>query len=284
MSAVSVEHSLRSELRSLREEMEDGSLSHSISSARLESLQAETRVLQERKTNLEERLSLMQEDNSRLRSERDGLREKVIELQTTLSDREAELDQERSSVFQLRTLNHSLQQRVQVLGEEASLVEAPCFPLSLQCEIQQSQAKEAILAHSQILQDREGEIQKLKEELQSRDRELQALTAELQPFGQSPGKPSYSALEAELVTARQERDSLNQQLLNTIKHKVLLSQEVDAWQEDMRLVIRQQVQQQEEQRQRQHRGLSRNSRTSMSLRIRGEGEKKGFFSSLFSSD
>lgn len=30
--------------------------------------------------------------------------------------------------------------------------------------------------------------------------------------------------------ARQERDALNQQLLNTIKHKVALSQEVESWQ------------------------------------------------------
>ncbi|KAL4608666.1 BICD family-like cargo adapter 2 [Arapaima gigas] len=281
--AVSVEHSLRSELRSLQEEMENGSLSRSISSARLESLQAESKVLQERKANVEERLKLMQEDNNRLRAERDGLREKVTELQATLSDREAELDQERSSAFQLRTLYHSLQQRMQVLGEEASLVETTCFPLSLQSEIQQSQAKEAIVAHSQILQEKEGEIQKLKEELQSREGELQALKTELQPFRQSPGKPNYSALEAELVTARQERDSLNQQLLNTIKHKVMLSQEVDAWQEDMRLVIRHQVQLQEEERQRQQRAISRTSR-SRSLRLRGEGEKKSFFSSFFSSD
>lgn len=40
----------------------------------------------------------------------------------------------------------------------------------------------------------------------------------------------YSALEEETILARQERDALNQQLLNTIKHKVALSQEVESWQ------------------------------------------------------
>lgn len=39
-----------------------------------------------------------------------------------------------------------------------------------------------------------------------------------------------SSLEVELDTVRQEKDTLTQQLLNTIKHKVLLSQELDAWQ------------------------------------------------------
>ena len=38
------------------------------------------------------------------------------------------------------------------------------------------------------------------------------------------------SLEGELATLRQEKESLTQQLLNTIKHKVALSQEVDAWQ------------------------------------------------------
>lgn len=94
--------------------------------------------------------------------------------------------------------------------------------------------------------------------------------------------PSYSSLEIELDTVRQEKDTLTQQLLNTIKHKVLLSQELDAWQEDMRLVINQQVQQREERQKEKHKekentvGLQR----SKSLRVKGEGGK-GFFSSFF---
>ncbi|KAG9351488.1 hypothetical protein JZ751_022738 [Albula glossodonta] len=292
--AVSLEHTLRSELRSLRDDMDDRSLSNSISSARLESLLAENRVFQERYGRAEERLRSAEDDNSRLRAERDGLRERVTEMQANLEEREGELDQERSTVFQLRTLTHSLKQRVQSLGEEVSLSETTCFPLSLQCEIQQSQAKEALQVHSEILQEKESEIQKLTEKLQSQEGELQSLKEELQAFRQPHGKPSYSFLEEELVKVRQERDSLNQQLLNTIKHKVALSQEVDAWQEDMRLVICQQVQMREEERERERERekqnpspLQRGSATSRSLRMRGEGgkaRKGGFFSSFFSSD
>lgn len=39
-----------------------------------------------------------------------------------------------------------------------------------------------------------------------------------------------SSLESELATVRQEKETLTQQLLNTIKHKVALSQELEAWQ------------------------------------------------------
>ncbi|XP_058630532.1 BICD family-like cargo adapter 2 isoform X2 [Onychostoma macrolepis] len=235
--AVALEHTLRTELRSLREEMEDKSFSKSISSARLDSLQAENRVMKERCAHMDERLKSTQEDNHRLRSERDGLRERVIELQTSLKDKETE-------------------------------------------------AKESILAHSAILQEKEDEIQKLQKELQSRETELEGLRQEVKPFRNSPGKPTYSALEDEIILARQERDALNQQLLNTIRHKVALSQEVESWQEDMRLVISQQVQlqQKEKENDKERTGLQRGTRTTKSLRVRGEDGRKGFFSSLFGGD
>ncbi|XP_059405857.1 BICD family-like cargo adapter 2 isoform X2 [Carassius carassius] len=235
--AVALEHTLRTELRSLREEMEDTSLSKSISSARLDSLQAENRVMKERCTHMDERLKSAQEDNHRLRSERDGLRERVTELQTSLKDKETE-------------------------------------------------AKETILAHSAILQEKEEEIQRLQKEVQSRETELEGLREEVKPFRSSPGKPTYSALEEEISLARQERDALNQQLLNTIRHKVALSQEVESWQEDMRLVICQQVQlqQKEKENDKERTGLQRGTRTTKSLRLRGEDGRKGFFSSLFGGD
>ncbi|XP_051970792.1 LOW QUALITY PROTEIN: BICD family-like cargo adapter 2 [Xyrauchen texanus] len=284
--AVSVEHTLRTELRALREEMEDTSFSKSINSARLNSLQAENRFTKERCAHMDERLKSAQDDNEHLRSERDGLRERVMELQTSMKEKENELEQEHSIVFQLRTVNRTLQQRVQALGEEASLGEATCFTMSLQSEIQQSQARDTILAHSAILQEKEEEIQKLQKELQSRETELEGLWEELSYFSNCPGKPTYSVLEEEINLARQERDALNQQLLNTIKHKVALSQEVESWQEDMRLVICQQVklQQQEREKDMERVAFQRGTRTSKSLRVRGEDGRKGFFSSLFGGD
>ncbi|KAK6288370.1 hypothetical protein J4Q44_G00389300, partial [Coregonus suidteri] len=150
-------------------------------------------------------------------------------------------------------------------------------------EIQQTQATETLLAHSTILQDRDT----LREELCSREAELCSLREELKPFRSTQGKPSYSSLESEVSMVRAERDSLTQQLLNTVQHKVALSQEVDAWQEDMRLLISQQVQHQEKEREKERErererkaGLQR----SRSMRVRGERGKGGFFSSLFKGE
>ncbi|XP_051793161.1 BICD family-like cargo adapter 2 isoform X2 [Acanthochromis polyacanthus] len=232
--AVTVEHCLRTEIRSLREEMEESSFSRNISFTQLGSIQAENKVLQERQSHMETQLKASQEDSQRLRIERDGLRDRLSEVQMKLKEKEAE-------------------------------------------------AKEALLAHSTVLQARDEEIQALKEELQSQQEKLESLREEIKPFRSSPDKPSYSSLESELAMVRQEKETLTQQLLNTIQHKVALSQELDAWQEDMRLVINQQVQQREEERKKEVQREKENTvglQRSKSLRVKGE-VRKGFFSSLF---
>ncbi|XP_076024561.1 BICD family-like cargo adapter 2 isoform X2 [Genypterus blacodes] len=228
--AVTVEHSLRTELRSLREEMEDSSFHRNISCTQLEATQAENRVLRERLSHIETQLKVSQDDTDRVRSEREQLRQRLSELQANLKEKEAE-------------------------------------------------AQEALLAHSAALQARDEEIEALKAELQSKTEELETLKEEMKPFA---GKQNPSDLQSELVKVRQEKETLTQQLLNTIKQKVVLSQELDAWQEDMRFVIRQQVQNKEEERQREKEREREKERTtglqrSKSLKMRGEGGK-GFFS------
>nr|XP_057942267.1 BICD family-like cargo adapter 2 isoform X1 [Doryrhamphus excisus] len=281
--AVTLEHNLRTEIRTLRDEMDESSFSRNISSTQLENTQAENRILKERLTHMEAQLKASQEDSDRLRSERDVLRDRVSDLQVQLKEKEAEIEQEQGVVFELRTMNRSLQQNALSLGEDSILDITHTQPLSLLSEIQQSQAKDALLAHSVVLQARDDEITALKEELKHQQEELDLLTKEMEPFRSNPGQPSYSSLENELTTVRQEKDLLNHQLLNTIQHKVALSQELDAWQEDMRLVINQQVLQKEEDRIKQMQreqmstgGLQR----SKSLKLKGEAGK-GFFSSLF---
>ncbi|XP_061607788.1 BICD family-like cargo adapter 2 isoform X2 [Phyllopteryx taeniolatus] len=232
--AVTLEHSLRTEIRTLREEMDESSFSRNISSTQLENTLAESRVLKGRLCHMEAQLKASQEDSDRLRSEQNVLRDRLSELQVQLREKEAE-------------------------------------------------AKDALLAHSVALQARDDEIAALKEEVKSQQEELESLREEIKPFRSSPDAPSYCLLESELATVRQEKDLLTHQLLNTIQHKVALSQELDAWQEDMRLVINQQVMQKEEDRLKkvqQERMSIGGLQRSKSLKLKGEGGK-GFFSSLF---
>lgn len=277
--AVTLEHTLRTEIRSLREEMDESSFSRNINSTQLDNIQAENRVLLERLSHMEAQLQASQEDSDRLRQERGTLRERLLDLQTKLREKEAELEQEQGVVFELRTLNRSLQQKALNLGEESILGSTNTEPLSLLSEIQQTQATEALLAHSNAVQAKDEEIKELKQEVQSQQEELESLREEIKLCKNGPDKPSYSSLESELATVRQEKETLTQQLLNTIQHKVALSQELDAWQEDMRLVINQQVQQQKERKTetQQDKENTGGLQRSKSLRVRGEGGK-GFFS------
>uniref|UniRef100_A0A8C7ZH43 BICD family-like cargo adapter 2 n=1 Tax=Oryzias sinensis TaxID=183150 RepID=A0A8C7ZH43_9TELE len=273
--AVTLEHSLRTELRCLREEMEESSFSRNISLTQLENWQAENRVLKERLAHMEAQLKNWQEDSQRLRSERDGLKERVLELQSRLSEKEAEIEQEHGVVFELRTLNRSLQEKALNLGEDGVLDSAHTQPLSLLSEIQQSQAKDALLAHSTVLQARDEEIQALKEKVSSSVYTHLSST----PFHHknilSFGMDWKKSLESDLATVRQEKETLTQQLLNTIKQKVMLSQELEAWQEDMRQVISQQVAQHDEPR--QERNGSFGLQRSKSLRSKKD-TGKNFFS------
>uniref|UniRef100_A0A3P8RFT7 BICD family-like cargo adapter 2 n=1 Tax=Astatotilapia calliptera TaxID=8154 RepID=A0A3P8RFT7_ASTCA len=257
--AVTLEHSLRTELRTIRDEMEESSLSI------LLILLIQNRVLQERRSHMETQLKASGEDNQRLRMERERFRDRLSEMQMKLKEKEAEIEQEQGVVFELRTLNRSLQRKALNLDEDSILDRTQAEPLSLLSEIQQSQAKEALLAHSTVLQARDEEIQALKEQV----------SETINLFLKFP----FRSLESELVTVRQEKESLTQQLLNTIKQKVALSQELEAWQEDMRVVINQQVQQREEERKKesqQEKGATGFQR-SRSLRMKGEGSK-GFLS------
>ncbi|XP_061904638.1 BICD family-like cargo adapter 2 isoform X4 [Entelurus aequoreus] len=232
--AVTLEHSLRTEIRTLREEMDDSSFNRNFSSTQLENTRAENRVLKERLAHMEAQLKASYEDSDRQRSERDVLRHRVSDLQVQLKEKEAE-------------------------------------------------AKDALLAHSVALQARDDEITTMKEEIKSQQEELDLLREEIKPFRSNPGQPSYSFLENEFATVQQEKDLLNRQLLNTIQHKVALSQELDAWQEDMRLVINQQVLQKEEDRikeMQRERMSTGGLQRSKSLKLKGESGK-GFFSSLF---
>ncbi|XP_061904637.1 BICD family-like cargo adapter 2 isoform X3 [Entelurus aequoreus] len=244
---------------------------------------SENRVLKERLAHMEAQLKASYEDSDRQRSERDVLRHRVSDLQVQLKEKEAEIEQEQGVVFELRTMNRSLQRNSLSLGEESILDIKHTPPLSLLSEIQQSQAKDALLAHSVALQARDDEITTMKEEIKSQQEELDLLREEIKPFRSNPGQPSYSFLENEFATVQQEKDLLNRQLLNTIQHKVALSQELDAWQEDMRLVINQQVLQKEEDRikeMQRERMSTGGLQRSKSLKLKGESGK-GFFSSLF---
>ncbi|KAM3916714.1 BICD family-like cargo adapter 2 [Leptodactylus fuscus] len=88
------------------------------------------------------------------------------------------------------------------------------------------------------------ELQKLRDLLQQNDRDcvLRRAVADRDEAIIKKGE-----LELELAKCRLEKESMSRQLLSAVEQKVLLSQELEAWQDDMQIVISQQLKTQREQ-------------------------------------
>ncbi|XP_043910795.1 BICD family-like cargo adapter 2 [Protopterus annectens] len=94
-----------------------------------------------------------------------------------------------------------------------------------------------------------------------------------------------TAIEAELMKCKGEVQFLTHQLLEAIQQKVELSQELEAWQEDMQLVINQQLKAQQQDEKKRAASHTKEKREATKLwnpfqRSNNSGltEKSGFFS------
>ncbi|XP_059548820.1 BICD family-like cargo adapter 2 isoform X2 [Myotis daubentonii] len=157
--------------------------------------------------------------------------------------------------------------------------------------------KRASLSPGEMLEEKEMEVAQLRDEIALQRAELQLLREELQRQKelreQEDPEEALScalsdretavnkALELSLELSRVslERDSLSRELLRTIRQKVALTQELEAWQDDMQVVIGQQLR---SQRQKELSAAgSAPSRPAPRFSLRGRPGHAGFFSSLF---
>ncbi|XP_075034850.1 BICD family-like cargo adapter 2 [Mixophyes fleayi] len=116
-----------------------------------------------------------------------------------------------------------------------------------------------------LLQEKEEEVGKLQDQVTLQYIEINSLREEVQrlrDFSEQNDLDSVlrqavsdrddaimkkGELELELAKCRLEKDSMSRQLLSAVEQKVLLSQELEAWQDDMQIVINQQLKSQREQ-------------------------------------
>ncbi|XP_040315169.1 BICD family-like cargo adapter 2 [Herpailurus yagouaroundi] len=158
--------------------------------------------------------------------------------------------------------------------------------------------KRASLSPGEILEEKEAEVARLQDEMALQRAELQSLREELQrqkelrahedPEEALRGALSdrdeavNKALELSLELSRVslERDSLSRELFRTIRQKVALTQELEAWQDDMQVVIGQQLRSQRQEELSATECGPRRAAPRFSLRW-GPGPAGGFLSSLF---
>ncbi|XP_053862993.1 BICD family-like cargo adapter 1 isoform X2 [Malaclemys terrapin pileata] len=316
--ASEVERQLSMQVHTLREDFREKNSSTSQHIVRLESLQAEIKMLTDRKRELECRLSAMMEENDLLQGTVEELQERVLVLERQSHDKDLQLHQSQLELQEVRLSCRQLQGKVEELSEERSLQSFNTTSTSLLSEIEQSMEAEELEQEREQLRlqlweaycqvrylcshlrgndsadsavstdssmDESSEtssakdvpagslragLNELKRLIQSvldgTDSPVTLLSVEMTALkeerdrlrGSAEDKETNeqllkairdrdeaiakkNAVEMELAKCKIDMMSLNSQLLDAIQQKLNLSQQLEAWQDDMHRVIDQQL-------------------------------------------
>ncbi|XP_067270595.1 BICD family-like cargo adapter 1 isoform X2 [Pseudorasbora parva] len=142
--AAEVEKQLSTQVHSLRDDFKEKSISTNQHMTRLETLQAEIKMLSERKQELERRVNAMLEENEQLQNTVDELRERTLVLEKQCHDKDLQLRQSQLELQEVRVSHRQLSARLEELAEERSLQGFSPDPHSLLCEIEQSMEQEEL--------------------------------------------------------------------------------------------------------------------------------------------
>ncbi|XP_030439126.1 BICD family-like cargo adapter 1 isoform X2 [Gopherus evgoodei] len=142
--ASEVERQLSMQVHTLREDFREKNSSTSQHIVRLESLQAEIKMLTDRKRELECRLSAMMEENDLLQGTVEELQERVLVLERQSNDKDLQLHQSQLELQEVRLSCWQLQGKVEELSEERSLQSFNTTSTSLLSEIEQSMEAEEL--------------------------------------------------------------------------------------------------------------------------------------------
>uniref|UniRef100_A0A8C7US81 BICD family like cargo adaptor 1 n=1 Tax=Oncorhynchus mykiss TaxID=8022 RepID=A0A8C7US81_ONCMY len=140
--ATEVERQLSTQVHSLRDDFREKSISTNQHMTRLESLQAEIKMLSERKRELEDQVNAVLEENELLQNTVDDLREGTLVLEKQYHEKVSQLRQSQLELQEVRVSHRHLSARFEEFTEERSLQGLSPNPASLLCEIEQSMEQE----------------------------------------------------------------------------------------------------------------------------------------------
>uniref|UniRef100_A0A3P9PMN0 BICD family like cargo adaptor 1 n=1 Tax=Poecilia reticulata TaxID=8081 RepID=A0A3P9PMN0_POERE len=357
--AADVERQLSTQVHSLRDDFREKSVSTRQHMTRLETLQAEIKMLSERKMELERRVTAMIEENELLQNTVDDLRERTLVLEKQCHEKDLQLRQSQLELQEVQVSHRQLTAKLAELTEEHSLQTLSPHPSNLLCEIEQSMEQEeqeqereqlrlqlweaycevrSLCSHlrgndvtdsalsTDSSMDESSETSSVKDvptgSLHTSLLELRRLTQNLLDGNEStmallsieicslreenermramadvrePSEQLQSAIrdrddaiakkkgvEMELAKCKIDIMSLNSQLLDAIQQKLNLSQQLEAWQDDMHRVIDQQLMDKHQDEWRSvHGALSGSSRSQSPRRARRVSERDKRLFSFF---
>ncbi|XP_021042366.1 BICD family-like cargo adapter 1 isoform X4 [Mus pahari] len=316
--ASEVERQLSMQVHALREDFREKNSSTNQHIIRLESLQAEIKMLSDRKRELEHRLSATLEENDLLQGTVEELQDRVLILERQGHDKDLQLHQSQLELQEVRLSYRQLQGKVEELTEERSLQSSAATSTSLLSEMEQSMEAEELEQEREQLRlqlwEAYCQVRYLCSHLRgndsadsavstdsSMDESSETSSAKDVPAGSlrtalndlkrliqsivDGVEPTVTLLSVEMTALKEERDrlrvtsedkepkeqlqkairdrdeaiakknavelelakckmdmmSLNSQLLDAIQQKLDLSQQLEAWQDDMHRVIDRQL-------------------------------------------
>ncbi|KAM4827518.1 BICD family-like cargo adapter 1 isoform 1-T1 [Thomomys bottae] len=142
--ASEVEKQLSMQVHALREDFREKNSSTNQHIIRLESLQAEIKMLSDRKRELEHRLSATLEENDVLQGTVEELQDRVLILERQGHDKDLQLHQSQLELQEVRLSYRQLQVKVEELTEERNLQSSAATSTSLLSEIEQSMEAEEL--------------------------------------------------------------------------------------------------------------------------------------------
>uniref|UniRef100_A0A8C6YIK0 BICD family like cargo adaptor 1 n=1 Tax=Naja naja TaxID=35670 RepID=A0A8C6YIK0_NAJNA len=142
--ASEVERKLSTQVHVLQEDFREKRSSTNQHIVRLESLQAEIKMLRDRKQDLERRLSAMMEENNLLQGTVEELQDRVLILERQSHEKDMQLHQSQLELQEVRLSYRQLQVKMEELNEERSLQAFNSSRMSLLSEIEQSMEAEEL--------------------------------------------------------------------------------------------------------------------------------------------
>ncbi|KAF6719880.1 Bicaudal D-related protein 1 [Oryzias melastigma] len=140
--AAEVERQLSTQVHSLRDDFREKSMSTRQHMTRLEALQAEIKMLSERKMELERRVHAIVEENELLQNTVEELRERTLVLERQCREKDLQVRHSQLELQEVQVSHRQLASRLAELTEEHSLQSLTPHPSSLLCEIEQSMEQE----------------------------------------------------------------------------------------------------------------------------------------------
>ncbi|KAM5152205.1 BICD family-like cargo adapter 2 [Mantella aurantiaca] len=265
---------LEGRMKQLREEQEN-------TQSHLFTLRETALRMERQRSEGESRLQEVVMESQHLRDSQRSLQSQVQELQDELKMRDSQtLHDGRYSLHsemedcQDGAINPSVSLGVQAARLPDPTIHMAAYLTQRERDLLREKEEEVIRLQDQVtiqyveINSLREELQKLRDLSQQNDRDsvLKQAVCDRDDAIMKKGE-----LELELAKCRLEKDSMSRQLLSAVEQKVLLSQELEAWQDDMQIVISQQLKSQRDQEKSSDSSPSTPSRKGSARRSRDSG-------------